>query len=238
MQDMNSTVVVLADDHELHAAIKNSLFQRAGFVTYDVNGAEDTFLAIRRLRPVLVILTLDMAGESGDLICRRIKEDADLHSTPVALIAHYEDNDERERCRESGCDEVLHRPLSTKQLMAATYRMLKVFADRYEFRGFVQFEGLCGGDGESLRDCSILNLSGSGAFIETGKLRPVDSSIILEFSLPDDDEAVRCRGRVAWLNHPEWSRKPHLPVGFGVQFESLPPEKRAHIEEFIHSGKH
>jgi len=236
MLNTDSTVVVLADDHELHAAIKNSFFQRVGFVTHDVGPGEDVFASIQRLRPVLVILTLNMNGEQGDSICRKIKEDPLLQSTPVALIAHYEDENERVRCHESGCDEVLHRPLSTKQIMAAAYRMLKVVVDRYEFRGVVQVDGRCGTDQESLRTCAILNLSGSGAFIETNKLRPVDSEVLLEFELPGHRDTVQCNGRVAWLNHPEWSRKPQLPAGFGVQFDDIPKEIQADIEEFIHSA--
>jgi len=236
MSEKDLTVVVLADDHELHVAIEGSFFQRAGFDIYHITAGEDTFTAIRRLRPIVVILALDMKDEKGDEVCRRIKEDAVLCSTPVALIAHYEDESERVRCQDAGCDEILRRPLSAKQILAAAYRMLKVVVDRFEFRSVVQVNGKCGADADTLRDCAILNLSGGGAFIESGKLRPVDSEVLLEFSLSDDAQVVRCQGRVAWLNHPEWSRKPQLPVGFGVQFDKMPPQVQTEIEAFIHSG--
>ena len=236
MADQDLTVVVFADDYELHEAVKGSFFQRAGFVGYNLGADEDAFAVVNRLRPVLVVLALDMKGSGGDTVCRQIKDDSILASTPVALIAHYEDEEERRRCHESGCDEILRRPLNSKQLLAAAYRMLKVVVDRFEFRGVVQVEGQCGVDRESLRECTILNLSGGGAFIETGKLRPVDSEVLLEFSIPGHDQAVHCYGRVAWLNHPEWSRKPRLPVGFGVQFENMPQQVRSEIENFIHSG--
>ena len=237
MPDGDLTVVLLADDYELHEAIKSSFFQRAGFVAYNLGAGEDAFAAVSRLRPVLVILSLDLKGTPGDAVCRQIKDDPTLCSTPVALIAHYEDEDERKRCQASGCDEILRRPLSSKQLLAASYRMLKVVVDRFEFRGVVQVDGRCGVDRRTLRECSILNLSSGGAFIDTGKLRPVGSEVLLEFALPGNDKAVQCHGRVAWLNHPEWSRKPHLPAGFGVQFEKIPPQVRADIEDFIHSDR-
>jgi len=235
MSDGDLTVVLLADDYELHEAIKSSFFQRAGFVAYNLGADENAFAAVSRLRPVLVILSLDMKGVTGDIVCRQIKNDPVLASTPVALIAHYEDEAERKRCQESGCDEILRRPLSSKQILAASYRMLKVVVDRFEFRGVVQVDGRCGVDQETLRECSILNLSGGGAFIETGKLRPVGSEVLLEFNLPGRDRVVQCHGRVAWLNHPEWSRKPRLPIGFGVQFEKISPQVRDDIEDFIHS---
>jgi CheY-like chemotaxis protein/Tfp pilus assembly protein PilZ len=235
MAGSDKTYILIADDHELHEALKGSFFRRAGFVIHSARAGDDILATVSELRPVLVILTLDMPGGNGDVICRQIKEDPELRSTPVALVAHYEDEDERERCHEAGCDEILRRPLGVKQILAASYRMLKVVVDRFEYRAVVQVDGKCGSDSESLKECSILNLSSGGAFIETGKLRPVDSSVLLEFVLPGDGQVVRCSGRVAWLNHPEWSRKPQLPVGFGVQFDDVPAQLGSEIEDFIHS---
>lgn len=235
MPEQDLTYLLISDDHELHVALENSFFQRAGFVSHHLKDDDDALAVVTELRPVLVILALDMPGLNGDEICRKIKGSPTLRSTPVALVANYEDGVERERCHEAGCDEILRRPLSSKQILAASYRMLKVVVDRFEYRGVVQVNGRCGSDNDAMRDCSILNLSGGGAFIETGKLRPINSEVVLEFSLPDDDQSIRCIGRVAWLNHPEWSRKPQLPVGFGVQFEDLSADVRTEIEEFIHS---
>ena len=235
MPEQDLTYLLISDDHELHVALEGSFFQRAGFVIRNLKSTDDALAVVTELRPVLVILALEMSGLNGDELCRKIKEDPALRSTPVALVANYEDEDERARCHEAGCDEILRRPLSSKQILAASYRMLKVVVDRFEFRGVVQVHGQCGSDSEAMRECSILNLSGGGAFIETGKLRPIDSEVVLEFKLPDDDQLICCSGRVAWLNHPEWSRKPQLPVGFGVQFENIPSDVRTEIEEFIHS---
>ena len=232
MAENNLTYVLISDDHELQTALGGSFFQRAGFVLHKLSPNEDILDAVTRFRPVMVILTLET---DGDLACRRIKEDSSLRSTPVALVAHYEDEADRLRCREAACDEILRRPLSIKQILAASYRMLKVVVDRFEFRGIVQVRGRCGSERGTLRECNILNLSAGGAFIETGKLRPVDSAVVVEFQLPGRASAIHCPARIAWLNHPEWSRKPQLPAGFGVQFENLQPETRNAIEEFIHS---
>ena len=231
----DQTCLVIADDHELNSALKGSFFERSGFVLHRVLPGDDVYAIVKRDRPVLVILALDTKQSRADLVCRKIKDDSCLHSTPVALIAHYEDEEERTRCHESGCDEILRRPLGSKQVLAAAYRMLNVVVDRFEFRGVVRFEGRCGTEPRVLRECSILNLSGGGAFIETGKLRPVDSAVFLEFSLPENDRLIRCRGRVAWLNHPVWSKKPRLPIGYGVQFEDLSSQCRQQIEDYIHS---
>jgi len=233
--DPEQTYLVIADDHELNSALKGSFFERSGFVLHRITEGDDVYAIVKRDRPVLVILALDTKESCADLICRKIKDDSSLHSTPVALIAHYEDEEERDRCHESGCDEVLRRPLGSKQVLAAAYRMLNVVVDRFEFRGVVQFDGRCGAEPKELRQCSILNLAGGGAFIETGKLRPVDSSVFIEFSLPGDSNLIRCRGRVAWLNHPVWSKKPRLPIGYGVQFEDMSSQCKQRIEDYIHA---
>jgi hypothetical protein len=42
-----------------------------------------------------------------------------------------------------------------------------------------------------------LNVSQGGLFLETTRLLQVDSP----FALPDSENVIRCRGRVAWVNH-------------------------------------
>ena len=58
----------------------------------------------------------------------------------------------------------------------------------------------------------------------------IDDDLTLTFSLPGQDEkAVSCGARVAWVNQEENPLKPELPSGVGVQFVDLAPEDLASI---------
>lgn len=66
-----------------------------------------------------------------------------------------------------------------------------------------------------------VNLSTGGVFIETDKILPVDTLLVVKFKLPDNEPIVTCKARVAWINEPGNLRKYSLPPGMGLQFIDL-----------------
>jgi Tfp pilus assembly protein PilZ len=78
-----------------------------------------------------------------------------------------------------------------------------------------------------------LNINAGGIFIHTEQLLPVNAEVVVEFALPQRPQGIRCRCRVAWVNHPEWVKMPRLPAGMGVQFIDLPMSGRLAVESFL-----
>jgi len=75
-----------------------------------------------------------------------------------------------------------------------------------------------------LSDFSV-DLSTGGLYLKTKMPLGIDDDLTLTFSLPGQDEkAVSCGARVAWVNQEENLLKPELPSGVGVQFLDLAPE--------------
>jgi uncharacterized protein (TIGR02266 family) len=80
-----------------------------------------------------------------------------------------------------------------------------------------------------LSDFSV-DLSTGGLYLKTKMPLGIDDDLMLTFSLPGQDEkAVSCSARVAWVNREENPLKPELPSGVGVQFVDLAPEDLASI---------
>ena len=80
-----------------------------------------------------------------------------------------------------------------------------------------------------LSDFSV-DLSTGGLYLKTKMPLGIDDDLTLTFSLPGQDEkAVSCGARVAWVNQEENPLKPELPSGVGVQFVDLAPEDLASI---------
>ena len=79
-----------------------------------------------------------------------------------------------------------------------------------------------------------VDLSTGGLYLKTTFLFEVDEELILKFSFPGQEEkAVSCRARVAWVNHENNPRKPESPSGVGVQFVDLSSENLTSILSFI-----
>lgn len=81
-----------------------------------------------------------------------------------------------------------------------------------------------------------VNISSGGVFLETVRILPVDTMLIVKFKLPHTDPIITCNARVAWTNEPEGLSKFNLPPGMGLQFLDLPPENLRVIRDFLNKG--
>lgn len=223
--------ILLSEDVELLQVLENSFFRRIGFSLVVAECGERAFEMIEELDPVLAVLTLEMPGWNGDAICRQVKTDAVLRSTPIVLVAPAGCEEAVACCRQAGCDEILYRPIDHQELLSVACRLLNI-VERGEPRIARRFSVLCGKDPKKLRAAQALNINSGGLFIETDRLSPVDTVLTLELHLPDQGAPFRVRGRVAWVNHPEWVKSSKLPSGMGIQFVELAEEVAVAVRNY------
>jgi len=82
-----------------------------------------------------------------------------------------------------------------------------------------------------------INISTGGVFIETTKILPEDTAVIVKFCLPDADNLIVTNARVAWTNEPGAFKKASLPPGMGLQFLDLSLEDMHAIRTYLDKGK-
>ena len=215
--------ILLSNHPDILRPMEASLFHRDGFSLLIANDGRQAFEIIEEHDPALAILDLEMMHEGGDYCCRRVKRDPILRHTPVILVAQREGEDVVQRCREAGCNEIIFKPIDPQSLVSAACRLLRI-TERRAPRVDLALPAHVGRSSRRLRPGTIRNLNGGGAFIETERLLPVDTEVVLEFLLPGTGMQVQARCRVAWVNHPEWLKATRLPVGMGLQFAALDEE--------------
>ncbi len=224
--------ILLSNHPEILGPIKDSLFCREGFSLLVAEDGRQAFAIIEEHDPALAILDLEMMNEGGDHCCRRVKGDPVLCHTPVILVARRGGEEELRRCRETGCNEIIFKPVDARELLAAACRLLRL-PERRVPRVALSLPAQVGRDPRLLRPGTIRDLNGGGAFIETRKLVPVDTEVVVEFPLPGVGETLQTRCRVAWVNHPEWIKEMRLPVGMGLQFVDLEEAARKVLKEVL-----
>jgi hypothetical protein len=85
------------------------------------------------------------------------------------------------------------------------------------------------------RPGTVWNVSLVGIYVVLADpLPPVDTRVVVTFSLPGERVLIACLGRVRWLNAPSifkgcGSTKPSLPPGCGVEFVELDAADRQRI---------
>jgi uncharacterized protein (TIGR02266 family) len=231
---MNRKKVVLADDVELFLMLENSFFNRNDFELITARSGLEILKVIREAKPDLVFMDLDMPEMNGDDCCRIVKKDVMNRHIPVIIVTQGGRKEAIERCRMSGCDDIVLKPINRNNFMESSRKFLQVLeraAQRFVARLPVNY-GVK--HSELLSDHSI-DLTIDGMFLETGNLFEVDTMLYLEFVIPATDREIRCNGRVAWVNHKESPRKPLLPTGVGVQFLHLGERDKDAIRDYIES---
>lgn len=225
--------IVATDSAELLSALESSFFKREGFALLAAPAAESAYRLVEAEAPALAILDLAVLGEDGLVCCRRIKHDPLLGKTAlVLLLPQQEDEALLAGCQAAGCDAVFPRPLEMNRLFDAVCTLLGV-SQRLEPRLPVDFRAAFAVVGRKQHAGRAVNLHAGGMFIAAEKLFPVDTMLLLEFTLPGCAGTCRCHGRVAWVNHPEWRKKPSLPSGMGIHFQQPAPACLDELRAFV-----
>lgn len=226
--------ILLVDDIELFLELEQTFFHRDNFdLLMAVNSQEVMQLVLER-RPDLIFLDMHIADARGDDICRWIRQDSDLQAIPIVMVVDAGDSEAEALCRQAGCDAIIQRPVSRRQLLSLARSYLDLAA-RQAARTFTCLQVDFGPDRDSMTSNHSVNLSDGGVFIATDFLMPVGTSLAIRLQFPGRQQQLACRGRVAWLNPPQKRKKPYLPVGIGVQFNPLAIEEKALVQNYLTS---
>ncbi len=87
---MNPPRLLLVDDAPDIALIVQRFGRRAGHAVVALSGAESAWDYLQHERPDLVVLDLNLPGQSGADLCRRLRTLPELAELRVALFSHWE----------------------------------------------------------------------------------------------------------------------------------------------------
>jgi len=224
--------ILLVDDVQLFLEQEKSFFNRGQFELLVADNGKEALRIIREERPDLVFMDLYMPEMDGDKCCRIIKSDEDLRKIPVIIVTKGVNEEDFERSWQSGCDDIIVKPINRHYFLAITKKYLNI-----RFRTTPRFIArlrICyGGNPEKLLTDYSINLSTGGLFIETIDYLPVDTTVNIELFLPQNERTIGCKGRVAWVNHPELLANPNLPAGMGLQFIDISLEDMNAVRQYI-----
>ena len=231
---MTPLKILLVDDVELFLKVEKTFFQRENVELLVARSGREAVAMVQAERPHLVFMDLYMPEMNGDQACRIIKTDSHLRSIPVIMVAGSDRPEDILRCKDSRCDDVIHKPVSQRAFLDTARKYLGV-ATRTATRIEARLEISYGLGADRLLSHYSINISTGGLFLETPEPLPSETPLILEFTLPDRPAPIRCRGRVAWVNPPDHPKKQELPPGMGIQFINLALADMQLIRDFIKS---
>lgn len=224
--------ILIADDVELFLEMERNFLQRDDLDLLITRDGRKALEMIRKHSPQVAFLGMNMPGLSGVDCCREIKNDAALDKTAVVVIVPAGHPKEVEQCKDAGCDEILFKPFNHDEFLATVRRFVELEV-RAGKRIKAQIRVYYGPAPQKLLSEFSVDMSTGGLYVKTAFPLPVDESLTLRLTLPDQKGMVSCNARVAWVNPKENPRKPELPPGMGIQFVDLSLEDMKAIKRFL-----
>ncbi|EDL50266.1 response regulator [Erythrobacter sp. SD-21] len=135
MNSQQTVSIVMIEDDLGHARLIEKNIRRAG-ISNDINHFTDGTTALEYLfddpsgpahgGPALVLLDLNLPDMSGTSILEKIKQDDELHRTPVVVLTTTDDTVEIQRCYDLGCNVYITKPVNYESF-ADAIRQLGLF---------------------------------------------------------------------------------------------------------------
>lgn len=117
--------VLIVEDNELNMKLFRDLLEAHGYATIGTNKGTEALGLVRRHRPDLVLMDIQLPEVSGLDVTRWIKDDPDLRAIPVIAVTAFAMKGDEERIREGGCEAYLSKPISVSKFLETVRHFAK-----------------------------------------------------------------------------------------------------------------
>ena len=119
-----SKTVMIVEDNELNMKLFRDLLEAHGYRTEGTSNGFEALDLVRKLRPDLVLMDIQLPQVSGLEVTRWIKDDPELRSIPVVAVTAFAMKGDEERIREGGCEAYLSKPISVGKFIETVRRFI------------------------------------------------------------------------------------------------------------------
>lgn len=119
---MGAETILIVDDNEMNLKLLRLFLRKRGYdVETAIDGAEAR-VKIRALKPLLVLMDLQLPEVDGLQLTRELKADPELCHTVVLAVTAYAMVGDKEKALEAGCDGYISKPVDLHLLLAEVQR--------------------------------------------------------------------------------------------------------------------
>jgi two-component system cell cycle response regulator DivK len=116
--------VLIVEDNELNMKLFRDLLEAHGYNTAGTSNGFEALDLVRKLRPDLVLMDIQLPQVSGLEVTRWIKDDPELRMIPVVAVTAFAMKGDEERIREGGCEAYLSKPISVGKFIETVRRFI------------------------------------------------------------------------------------------------------------------
>ena len=122
---MDKTRVLVVDDEEDFQNILRQVLEPAGFSVSCAGDGVRGLEAMRREKPDLMILDVNMPELDGYAVCREARADPEFLDLPILMLTIRRQDAEITKGLELGADDYLSKPFKPDELLARVRSLLR-----------------------------------------------------------------------------------------------------------------
>jgi CheY-like chemotaxis protein len=220
--------LLLVNDERLFLELEQSFVRREECQVITASSAEEALERARSERPDLVLLDVAIPRMDGQQVCRSLKTDPELSSTPVLLLT----TGRSERgALEAGADGTIQKPITRQKVLRAMERFLDI-PQRAAERRAVRIPVQCREPSHEYR-AQTRDLSFTGMFLACSPPPPVGRHLDLSFRIPPQGRGPSIQAEAEVVRSVDPSPDSHRLPGVGVRFLGLDAGLKARIGRFV-----
>ena len=110
--------VLIVEDNELNMKLFRDLLEAHGYQTSGTSNGFEALDLVRKLRPDLILMDIQLPIMDGYEATRRLKADPGLSAIPIIAVTSYALSGDEEKALAAGCDDFVPKPFSPRELLA------------------------------------------------------------------------------------------------------------------------
>ncbi len=123
-RNMPGRILVVDDDKQIVRLVKTYL-EDSGFSVLTAFNGEDALHLVRRERPALIVLDIQLPERDGWEITRRVRADDHLAAIPILMLTARVQDTDKILGLELGADDYLTKPFNPREVVARVRAILR-----------------------------------------------------------------------------------------------------------------
>lgn len=108
--------ILLVEDNLTNQMLMDAVLVGKGYEVNVAGSAVEAVTSIEEARPDLILMDIQLPGEDGLSLTRRLKADPRFAAIPVVALTAHAMLSDRQLCLDAGCIGYISKPIDTRQI--------------------------------------------------------------------------------------------------------------------------
>jgi len=107
-----SKKILIVEDNDLNLKLFNDLLEAHGYETVEIRDGLDAVAVVKRHKPDLIIMDIQLPEISGLDVTKKIKAEKEIADIPIIAVTAFAMKDDEEKIMRAGCQAYISKPIS------------------------------------------------------------------------------------------------------------------------------